>query len=479
MPLRRFAALWLLCVLPVLSSPDPAEEPLDASLKKIVDVYSVLESQAADRVPPDKAFYEGAIPGMLRRLDPHSVFFDPGQFQQLKELEKSTRKGFGTIVSLLPGRVTILQVMPNTPSARSGLSPGDEILAVNGIALNRLEVEQLAQLLGETRQRQARIDVRRPGNARLQQFMLTPEEVESPSVERVFELRPGVGYIRVGSFEAQTGKQVHDAIEIARRQQAQGPGARPAQQSGGILPAALETAAQFLQPKQKILSVKGRKVETQDVDVPDQVTPYTFPVAIVVNAKSASASEIVAGAIQDHKRGAIVGEPTYGKGLVQSVYSLSRQTGLALTTAFYYTPGGRSIQRHLSGALDSATVRAPDSGTGGIQPDQVVHPESQNPLRAAIELSGSFASFATTYLHSNPQVTSGGSPPPASSTSSARSWFARIQPSISEWSREMDWIRFRLKQEVLNQALGVAKGDEVEVQRDPQVRAALPSLGIE
>ncbi len=458
----------------------PAADPIDSSVKTVVDVYSILEAQSADPVPSDKAFYEGAIPGLLRRLDPHSVFFDPGQFQQLKELEKSTRKGFGTVVSLLPGRVIILQVLPNTPSARAGLSPGDEILAVNNIALNRLDIDQLIQVLGQTRQRQAKLDVRRPGNARLQQFMLTPEDVEAPAVDRTFELHPGIGYIRVTSFEAETGKQVHEAIEKLGGSQLKGLVLDLRNNPGGMLPAALETTAQFLQPKTRILSVRGRKFQAQEIDVPDNTTPYTFPVAVLVNGKSASGSEIVAGALQDHKRATIVGEPTYGKGLVQSVYNLSHDTGLALTTAFYYTPNGRSIQRHLSGALDASTTRAPETGQGGIQPDRLVYPEAPNPLRAAMEMSGSFPTFATSYIQTHQGITDSWSPSPET-LDEFRAMLAerKIQPGIAEWTRDLDWIRSRLQQEIYNQALGVAKGDEVEMRRDPQVQAAVSALGLE
>src|SRR5688500_2624325 len=166
---------------------------MDRSLKRFVDLFAVVEQNAADPLNPAQALYEGAIPGMLRRLDPHSVFFDPGQFQQLKELENSTRKGFGTVVSIVPGRVIVLQALPGTPSAKSGMSPGDEIVAINGIALARLEIEQLIQLLTQARQQQVMLHVRRPGNARILQLTLTPEEVQSPSVDRAFEVAHGVG----------------------------------------------------------------------------------------------------------------------------------------------------------------------------------------------------------------------------------------------------------------------------------------------
>src|SRR5271165_816567 len=123
-----------------------ADDPADAlsqDLKKLVNVFVAVDREAADPVAPDAAFYQGAIPGMLRTLDPHSIFFDPQQYEQLKEMQKSESKGFGAIVSVLPGRVIVLEALPGAPSAKAGLAAGDEILAINNIPLARLEMEQL------------------------------------------------------------------------------------------------------------------------------------------------------------------------------------------------------------------------------------------------------------------------------------------------------------------------------------------------
>src|SRR5215472_10001194 len=159
---------------------------LDTSLKQFSEALAVVQAEAADRVSTETAIYQGAIPGMLRRLDPHSIFFDPQQYQQLKEMENSERKGFGTVVSIMPGRVIILQAMAGTPSAKAGLQPGDEIVAVNNVALARLEFDQIVGFLGEARQHQAQLVVRRPANARLLQFVLDPALVDAPSVDRAF-----------------------------------------------------------------------------------------------------------------------------------------------------------------------------------------------------------------------------------------------------------------------------------------------------
>src|SRR5271163_2852268 len=191
---------------------DPAEQ-LARDLKKMIDVFNIADRESADPVSSDQAFYQGAIPGMLKTLDPHSVFFDPGQFEQLKQMQSSESKGFGSIVSVLPGRVIVLQAMEGTPSAKSGLAAGDEILAINGYELARLEFDQLVELLTVARQREAQLYVRRPGNARVLRFTLKPELVDSPSVDRGFLLEPQIGYVRIASFDQATGKQTREMIE--------------------------------------------------------------------------------------------------------------------------------------------------------------------------------------------------------------------------------------------------------------------------
>ncbi len=461
------------------------EPELEQALKRFINVLTTAQSQAADPVSSEQAIYQGAIPGMLRRLDPHSVFFDPGQFEQLKQMEHSEQKGFGSILSILPGRVTVLQALQGTPSAKAGLSPGDEILAVNNIALNRLTFDQLIEFLGAARQQTAYLTVRRPSNVRLLQFTLNPALVDAPSVDRAFLLQPGVGYVRVASFDPQTGKQLKQAIEKLGGNSLQGLVLDLRNNGGGVVQAALESAALFLKPGQRLLTVKGRTAKTEDVDAPKTATPYTFPVALVVNGKTASASEILTGALQDHDRASIVGEPTYGKGLVQNVMPLTGKTAIALTVAFYYTPSGRSIQKPLAtGQLAVEVSREQfhtDAGRtvlggGGIQPDVMAAPERHTDLAAALDASGAFTTFATDFTHRR-QV--GADFHATAEVLDDFQVFASergIQPSVGEWIRDRDWVQSRLEQEILNQAVGVEKGDEVEAKRDPQVRQAVEQL---
>jgi carboxyl-terminal processing protease len=488
------AAILLAIFATALCAPLPAADsldPLPTEVKRFIDAYSILESMAADPVNSEQAFYQGAIPGMLRKLDPHSVFFDPGQFEQLKQMQSSTRKGFGSVVSLLPGRVIVLQATPGTPSAKSGIEPGDEILAINNIRLDRLSLDQLIELLTESRQQPARLDVRRGGNVRIMQFTLVPEEMQSPSVDRQFMLRAGVGYLRVASFDEKTGQEIRQAIEKLGGHQLKGLVMDLRNNPGGVVTAAVETSSLFLKPGQNIVTLRGRHVPEKTEKVPEHATPYEFPVAILVNSKTASASEIVSGALQDHDRAVILGEPSFGKGLVQSVFPLTENTGVALTTALYYTPSGRSIQKPLSQgefALGETTAHPntrtdflsdkgrPLPGGGGIVPDITVEAQTYSRLRTVLEASGAFPTFATEYIRANKVDAKFDVTPKI--LDQFQAWLAQrnIQPGISEWSRETDDIRARLKTEIFNQALGVEKGDEIDAQRDVVIQRGLEAV---
>jgi len=461
-------------------------------LRQFVNVLSVVQSQSADGTSVDKAIYGGAIPSMLRQLDPHTQFFDPGQFDQLKQMESSEQKGFGSIVSVLPGQVIFLQTFPGTASSKAGIQPGDELVAIGNIAIRTLEPEQIIQLLTEARQQKITAFIRREGSLNILPFSLTPELVDSPSVDRAFSLEDGYGYIRIASWDLQTAKQFREAVGKLGGSSLRGLVLDLRNNPGGVVSAALEVASMLLRPGQKILTAKGRTSEVQTADVPRTASPYKFKLAVIINGKTASASEILSGALQDHDRAVIVGETSYGKGLVQSVLPLSGGAGLAITTAFYYTPSGRSIQHPLQNSALSQTfndsparirpVYKTDNGRvvtggGGIQPDLPVSDRPLTRLEAVLDGSGAVTSFATQFLRKHSPL-----PDNFSVNSEVLDEFKaflserQIQPGIAEWSYESAWIGNRLKEELVTQTQGVAKGDEVNAGSDPQIQAALRAM---
>lgn len=470
---------------------DQATRDLEPRLEEFVHALAVVNAEAAEAPTPNRLIYEGAIPSMLRQLDPHTQFFDPMQFDQLKQMQESEQKGFGSVVSVGPGRVTFLQTLPGTPSNRAGIMPGDDLVAINNIAVAPLDAQQVVELLTEARQQKVTLFVRRQDSARVLQFTLSPELVDQPSVDRAFLLEPGYGYVRVAAWDVQTAKLLRDAIEKLGGGRLKGLVLDLRDNPGGLVKAAFDGAALFLKPGQRILTAKGRSGEGETAEVSLHTTPYGFRLSVVINGKTASASEILAGALQDHDRATIVGEPSYGKGLVQSVMPLSGGTGLALTTAFYYTPSGRSIQKPLRNSALSTTFSPdgaggatyktdsgrPVTGGGGITPDIRVEPESPTRFEGVLDSSGLLTEFATRYLQSHrPLPDSFEVTPDLLDDLHVDLSVKGIQPSLAEWTAERRWLTNKLKEEIVTQAHGVDKGDEVHAQRDPQIREALEAL---
>lgn len=359
------------------SQPDPIED----SLRKFTAVYSVVEEQYADPIDPQKQMYQGAIPGMLRRLDPYSVFFDAEQFLTLQQHQEAKSEGFGTIVTVMPGRVVVLEAFVGSPAARAGIQPGDEILAVNGIRIGALSVEEIVEVLNAARSQRTQMMVLHPAGSRVESITASPAEMSEASVDRAFFLRKGVGYLRVSSFENETSDELKQAIE-KWGSRLEGLVLDLRENHGGVLSSAVAACGLFLPQGTTILTAKGRKSEAKSIVVEKaDAIGQKLPLVVLVSGHTASAAEILAGALQDLHRARLVGETTFGKGTVQTVYPLSEGTGLALATARYVTPSGRFIER-------TRTAH------GGIDPDVVVLPAGYNDFQAFLENTSAFLEFA-------------------------------------------------------------------------------------
>lgn len=465
----------------VASGPDPAAA-LELESKRFLEVFGQLNQRLAHSFDPEEAIYAGALPAMLWTLDPHSSFLNPSQFESLREMQRSTEKGFGSVVNLLPGRVIVLQTLPDSPSARAGIAPGDEIVVLNGQPLAQLPIQQLVAVLGSARQDRAQLLVRRPNFPNLLDMTLIPAEMADPSVSRSFLLRPGVAYAKVLNFEAETALELNQAISALGGEDLQGLVLDLRGNPGGIVEVAVQVAAFFLSPGQRILWVSGRDGPKEELLVPEGLRPYRFPVRILIDSRTASAAELVAGALQDHGRARVLGQRSFGKGLVQSVFELSGGTALALTTAFYQTPSERTIQRWLGRCgefqLSPCEVAAePAEDPGGIVPDAEIPPRPLSQLEQVLLGSNSFLEFARDHIAGRSQIDESFEPDNALLDEfqfylSQR----RIRPSLAEWSATLDFIRAGLKQEALNLTLGVAAGDEVEIRRDRVVKSAVEEL---
>ena len=468
-------------------------DDLDSAVRRLTEVLSIVQERAAVPVDVEAALYQGAIPAMVRRLDPHSAFLNPQQFESLKEMQRSTEKGFGSVLSVNDGRIIVLQTLPDTPSSRAGLAPGDEIVSVNGYQVAALTIDQLAALLSQSRQKRTELIVHRTNFSRLFAINLTPEEVADPSVRHRFFLRDGVGYIKVANFEADTHAELREAIDELGGQQLEGLVLDFRKNPGGVIEAAVRLAAMFLESDQRILWIQGRDGPQEEVRTPPGSDPYRFPLAILVDDETASASELVSGALQDHDRAVIVGQRSFGKGLVQSVFELSENAGLALTTALYLSPSGRPIQHDVpdcddyqfaSCASDEPAKTYPtDSGReipggGGIEPDKAVAQRKYLPFEVWLKTSDALLSFARDFIRARKEPIDASFDVSPAVLDEFQLYLSQrgTNVSLAEWTSAVSFIRQGLRQEIFNLTLGVDKGDEVELRNDPQVLAALQAV---
>ena len=340
---------------------------------------------------------------MLQVLDPHSHFYDPKAYARLREDQRGRYYGVGMVIQQQNNKVYVLTPYEDTPSFRAGIHPGDQIVAVDGKSTDGWTSDQVAKALKGPKGTHVQVTMARYGQPKPLVFDLVRDEIPHPSIDLKFEIRPGIGYIHLTQFQETTGQEMEDAINSFGNLQGLLLDLR--ENPGGLLSQAVDVCDRLLSKGQTIVSQRGRAYADQNYVATHGNGGKTFPIVVLVNRDTASAAEIVSGALQDHDRALIVGETTFGKGLVQTVYNLSEETGLALTTYHYYTPSGRLIQRNYEGmslydyynhagalAADSSNreVKLTDSGRtvyggGGITPDEKI--EQPNPSRFQDELT--------------------------------------------------------------------------------------------
>src|SRR5215510_2362642 len=389
------------------------------SLKQFTDVYSLVEENYAEPVNADKAIYNGAIPGMLHALDPHSNFFDPKSYSLLREEQRGKYYGVGMTVGPRNNKVIVIFPFVGTPAYKAGIHPGDVIIAVDGTATDNMSTSDVADLLKGPKGTTVHITILREGVDKPMEFSLVRDEIPRNSVDLAFQIKPGVGYIHITGFQETTEREVAEALD--KFGDMKGLVLDLRQNPGGLLSEGVGVADKFLKKGQLIVSHHGRSSPEKRYTASHGNGGKEYPLVVLVNRGTASAAEIVAGAIQDHDRGLIVGETTFGKGLVQTVYPLSENTGLALTTARYYTPSGRLIQRDYSnislydyyynrGDAENNTanreVKLTDSGRtvyggGGITPDVNVPPIKTNHFQDTLLQHYAFFNFAKRYVVKN------------------------------------------------------------------------------
>jgi carboxyl-terminal processing protease len=471
------------------------------AVRDFTRVLDVVQNNYADPVDVDKAVYQGAIPGMLRMLDPHSNFFDAKQFALLREDQRGKYYGVGMIVAPRENHTVVMAPYVGAPAYNAGLRPGDVIVKVDDKPTDGLTTSEVADMLKGPKGTVVKITVTREGYPEVLVFTVTRDEIPRHSVDIAFLLKPGVGYVRLSGFNETTDREIAEALKQLNVATLDGLILDMRGNPGGLLNEAVAVGDMFLDKNQLIVSHHGRTSPERRYTAIRGNQGVTVPLVILVNNNSASATEIVSGAVQDHDRGLIVGETTFGKGLVQTVTPLSENTGLALTTARYYTPSGRLIQRDYKSVSlyeyhyerkvpDHPTeVKLTDSGRqvtggGGITPDIVVAAPKLTKFQQLLFRGDVFfpaetgvGGFTRNYLGTKPAV--------AKDFEVDDVLLQRFREYLSkhtvrytevEMADNLDWIKRKIKQEVFMSAFGQQEGFKVLLEADPQVQKAVEAI---
>jgi len=473
------------------------QNDMQDSVKSFTHVLSVVERNYADPVDADKVIYDGAIPGMLRVLDPHSNFFDPKQYALFKEEQEGKYYGVGMTVQQRENQTVVLSPFVGSPAYKAGIRPGDIIQKVDGKSCDGLTTTEVADMLKGAKGTVVHISLGREGWDKPIEVTVTRDEIPRPGVEYYTMVKPGIGYVRVTTFNETTDSDLAEALKQLDVSKLDGLIIDLRNNGGGLLNQAVGMADMFLDKNEIVVSHRGRASQERRYYAVRGNQGIEVPMIVLINGQSASASEIVSGAIQDHDRGLIVGETSFGKGLVQTQFPLSQDTALLLTTARYYTPSGRLIQRDYKNISlydyhynpqppKKPEVKLTDSGRqvyggGGITPDDVVAAPKPDEFQQMLYRRGVFYSqqqgvgdFTRFYLGEKPTITKD---------------FVSNEEVIAQFKKYLDqqkikyteqdiqsnltWLKWQIKREVFTSYFGLTDGYKVELQDDPQLEKAI------
>lgn len=473
------------------ASPRTSED-ISELLKTYTQVLSLAEENYADPVNTEKSLYD-SIRGMLQMLDPHSSFFDPKTYRLFRDDQRGNFFGLGISVANINGQPTVISTLSGTPAHRLGIRSGDIIVKIDGQPGIGLTRDQVVEKLRGPRGTVVQVSVQREGIGDLLDFTVVRDVIPRHSVPVAVYVRPKTGYIHIEDFTETTEREVEESLKKLGPK-LEGLILDLRGNPGGALQAAIGVADKFLKQGQDVLLTKGRLVSANHrYVVPKGASSSSYAIVVLINNDSASASEIVAGAVQDHDRGLILGETSFGKGLVQSVFELSRGAGIALTTAKWYTPSGRLIQRDYSkktyydyfngkGKETQPTeIRRTDSGRevyggGGIKPDITLPAPSFNGFQSVLLGNASFFSFIRSYnaQHPEPQQVFEASD---ELLQQFRAYLrSRELPWQEAFEQNLEFVKRRLKYEYVLSRIGFEEAQKVSLEGDLQVLKAVELL---
>jgi carboxyl-terminal processing protease len=472
-------------------------DDLQDSVKQFTRVLSVVERNYADPVDVDKAIYDGAIPGMLHVLDPHSNFFDPKQYALFREEQQGKYYGVGMTIAARENQTVVVAPFVGSPAFKAGIRPGDIISKVDGKTCDGLSSNEVADMLKGAKGTPVHIALVREGWDKPIEVTIVRDEIPRPGVEYFAMVRPGIGYVRVTTFNETTDSDLADALKQLDYPKLDGLILDLRNNGGGLLNQAVGMADIFLDKNEVVVSHHGRSSPEHSYAALRGNQGLDIPLIILVNSGTASASEIVSGAVQDHDRGLIVGETSFGKGLVQTQFLLNEETALLLTTARYYTPSGRLIQRDYTNVTlydyhynpkppEKPEVKLTDTGRrvyggGGITPDDVVTAPKPDDFEELMYRRGVFyplpqgvGDFARSYLGEKPEITKDFVTDDAV-IQKFRDYLNKQHIKFTEQDIQanLTWLKWQIRREVFTTVFGLNDGYKVALQDDPQLDKAI------
>lgn len=313
------------------------------SIELFTDVLAIVKKSYVEEVDTKKLVY-GAINGMLTALDPHSSFMPPDTYKELRTETKGEFGGLGIEISIKEGILTVISPIEDTPAFRAGIKAGDQILKIDDKFTKDLSIMEAVKRMRGTKGTKVTLTIMREGFDKPKDFPLVRDIIQVKSVKFKM-LDDGYGYIRIAQFQEKTADDLQKALATFDESKLKGLVLDLRNDPGGLLDQAVKVSEQFLDEGKLIVYTEGREKDSQmRFNAKKGKKTANYPIVVLINSGSASASEIVAGALQDHKRAVVMGVQSFGKGSVQTIIPLSDNSGLRLTTARYFTPSGRSIQ---------------------------------------------------------------------------------------------------------------------------------------
>ncbi len=475
-----------------------SDDDLKASIESFTKVYDIVGDNYADKLSADKGIYKGAIPGMLRTLDPHSNFFDPKEYAGLREEQHGKYYGIGMLLGPQPrtGKPMVVHPFGGSPAYKAGLRPGDLLFEVNGKRVDNATTTEVADMLRGPKDTKVTVIVTREGLQKPIAFNLLRGEIPRNSVDEAFWVKPGIAFMRIQQFTETTGKEVEENLDRLGENNIKGLVLDLRENPGGLLQEGVAVAGHWLDQGQVVVSHRGRAYTEKPYLARGSKFGETYPVVVLVNRYSASAAEIVAGALQDHDRAWVLGDTTFGKGLVQTVYPLSDNTGLALTTQHYYTPSGRLIQRDYSkmSFLDyyygkrketrnPTDVKQTDLGRvvyggGGITPDEKFDAPKLDAFELNVIRKNAFFNYSAHYFAGHDVKLAKGWVPAEEVLNDFHDYLMKQDVTFTEadWTKDHSWLRDGLRQEMYITAFSYEDSQKVQYEQDPEVAKAIDAM---